>query len=721
TPSRYALNMSPNAGLADVTWGGATGIGDPVDRYDIQDQIFRTAFGTNNRITISGGSAETQFFLSGSYRKEEGIVRPTDYSRANIRANITQQISDKFTVTARSSVMQSTTNYVVEGEQTQGVLTSVIFTPTAFDPNFDDNLGRYPYNPILGANPLNVIESFETPEKIARFTGGVEADFRPSDNLRIRYVAGIDDYRQEAKYFRPPYSLSAGYTGSIQNPVRLSRQFNNDLTATHIAATDRDMTFTTTAGFRYTSDRGESLWLSASDMPFGANLVSGATQFASQGYSEYHTMGWFLEEQVNYQDRLYLTAGLNREASSAFGASERWQMFPRVGISYLLGETDFWQSKLGNTISSFRLRAAYGQTGGQPPTLYSGFNHYADVAFAGMPGLVPSSVMGNSNLKPERQAELEAGFEAGLFDDRAQLELTYYDKTVTDLVMPIPLPPSTGFSSQFQNIGTLGNSGLEIALNTVNIDRPGFSWSSRIQYATNNNVVEQLVAEDDTLVFGYLNAVIEGQSVGVFFGRVYARDASGNIDYQPWGVDNLMLPYRKRSDDGTTWAREVIGDPNPDFTASVLNTFSVGQNVEISFLLDGRFGNDVANFSRRISEYFGADKVIEREISGDTIPRTFTLNPTGRIGIYEEYIEDGSFVKLREMSVQFRVNQPWVTQLGAESLLIRLAGRNLYTWTNYTGLDPEVNLFAANTVARGVDFANTPLPRTFTFSLTLNF
>jgi len=155
--------------------------------------------------------------------------------------------------------------------------------------------------------------------------------------------------------------------------------------------------------------------------------------------------------------------------------------------------------------------------------------------------------------------------------------------------------------------------------------------------------------------------------------------------------------------------------------ASLLNTFEIGRRFEVSVLLDGRFGNDVANFTRRITEFFGADKVIEREISGDTIPRTFDRNPAGRINIYEEYIEDGSYVKLREVALRIRFDQPWVRRFGAETIDLRVAGRNLVTWTDYRGLDPEINLFTSNTVARGVDFANTPNPRTFTLRVQLQF
>jgi hypothetical protein len=423
-----------------------------------------------------------------------------------------------------------------------------------------------------------------------------------------------------------------------------------------------------------------------------------------------------------------VTGGINFDASSAFGEDERWQLFPRLGASWVLSDEPAFANSVGSVFSSLRVRGAYGQTGGQPPGAYTRFANYNDVSYAGRPGLVASTIVGNPNLKPERQREFEVGFDAGVIEDRAQLEFTYYDKKTRDLVLQVPVPRSTGALTQFQNIGVLTNKGVEVSLNTININRPNFTWRTRLTYAANRNRIEELAASSDTLIFGYLNAVIEGQPVGVFYGGIYARDEDGNIVYAPVTADSLLLPVRGRDTltlpggvTSTPFANRIIGDPNPDFTMALSNTFDLPRGIQLSVLLDGRFGNDVANFTRRITEFFGSDKILEREANGDTIPMTFGRNPAGRISIYEEYIEDGSFIKLREVAVSKRFEGAWLGRVGAQSMTLRLAGRNLHTWTDYRGLDPEVNLFSAQTVARGVDFATIPLPRTFVANLTFTF
>jgi hypothetical protein len=514
----------------------------------------------------------------------------------------------------------------------------------------------------------------------------------------------------------------------VQAPVQFSRQFNNDLLASYDWTLTPTIGMSSGAGIRYTADNQEVLRAAASGLPPEQTLVGGATQSASQSRTELRTFGGYFEQRLSWNERLYLTGGINFDASSAFGEDERLQFFPRVGVSYVLGEEPAFADAVGGFLSSFRLRGAYGQTGGQPPGAYTRFANFNEVGYAGRPGLVASTVIGNPDLKPERQREYEFGFDAGVLNDRAQLEVTYYDKLTSDLVLSVPVPRSTGALNQFQNIGVLSNKGIEIALNTININRPNFTWQSRITYAANRNRVEQLAGNADTLLFGYLNVVVEGQPVGVFYGGVYARDPDGRISYANVTADSLLLPVRGRdtltlpgNQISTPFAQRIIGDPNPDFTATFSNTFDLPQGVKFSFLLDGRFGNDVANFTRRITEFFGSDAILEREASGDTVRQTFGRNPAGRIQIYEEYIEDGSFVKLREVAISKRFEGAWLQRVGAESVVLRLAGRNLHTWTDYRGLDPEVNLFSAQTVARGVDFATIPLPRTFVANLTFTF
>ena len=732
TPRKFAFNLAPKAGWTDVVFGGADSLGAPVARrYDLQDSVWRRGVSSVTRAAVSGGSGGTTYYVSGSYDDQQAIVQAEGRHRTSVNASITQQLRPTLTLRVRGSLVQNHSNFLPEGEQTQGVLTNLIFTPTSVNPLYDPNLGRYPYNPVLGPNALTVLHTFQAPSDVTRFLGGADLTFQPTPRWTLRYLVGMDDYRQEDKYLQPPFSVSAGFTGSIANPVKMQRDINTEFTASYEARASAGLALTSTLGYRYTSTHTDLLAAGATNLPVEQTTLNGATPSVTQTLAELRTLGGFAEERVGLSDRLFVTGGLNVEGASAFGPDERWQTYPRASASWLVGEEPFFRGGgLGRRISSLRLRLAYGETGGQPPNQYAQFDNYVNVGFNGKPGLVPSGLKGNPGLRPERQREIEGGMDVGLFHERALAELTYYHRRTSDLVLSVPLPPSTGQTSQLQNVGIVSDRGWEAALTTVNADQASFGWRTRLSLAHDQNRVDRLVTASDTLVFDYLNAVIPGQPIGVFFGGYYARTTDGGIAYAPVNVTmqgrtySLTLPVRGMDTlpgGAVVAGRKVIGDPNPSLIASLSNTVTLGRRLELSVLLDGRFGNDVANFTRRITELFGVDRVVEREITGDTIPRTFSLNPAGRSLIYEEYIEDGSFVKLREIALAIHFDRPFGRRFGADAMDLRLSARNLHTWTSYRGLDPEVNLFAASTVSRGVDFANTPNPRTLTASVSFTF
>lgn len=727
TPGFLRLNMEPRIGPADIAADPSLGArrGRDTIRTDIQDQVFQTGIGTSNQLSVSGGSEGTTYYLSGNWNDEEGIVRSTGYNRYGARARVTQRLSSWLEVGLNGSFLNATTSLVPEGEQTQGILTSIIFTPTYFNPaSFDSTAARRRYSPVIGTNVLDVIENWDAETQVTRFLGNVQLTATPIRNLTVTYLAGLDDGREESRYLQPRFATSATFNGSLQTPVRSVRRFNNDVTASLETRVSDALGLTSTAGFRYTQDRTNVIRSAVSDLTPGFETLVGAVQSAEQSVVELRTLATYFQERVAIADRFFLTAGVNLEGASAFGADQRYQLFPRISGSWVVDEQPgFAEGMLGRAFSSLRLRAAYGETGGQPPSEYLNQVTYTNVLFGGRPGIRPPVIRENLELKPERQREWEVGTDAAFLDGRVGLELTYYDKRTSDLVLSIPLAPSSGFQNQFRNVGELTNRGVELSLSAAPVQRRDFSWNTRLLFARNRNQIEKLNQQSDTIAFEYLNAVIEGEPIGVFLGRTYPRDAAGNIVLL--GPNRVPFARRDtvfnadRSVRSIVIHREVIGDPNPDFTASLQNNFTV-RGVELGFLLDGKFGQDVANFTRRSSDFFGSSPNAGVEARGDTIANTFVRN-TERNLLFEEFIEDGSFVKLREVSLAYRFDAPWVRRFGASDVGLRVAGRNLHTWTNYSGVDPEINIFAASSVARGVDFATTPIPRTVVVGLDFNF
>ncbi|MBW3571544.1 MAG: SusC/RagA family TonB-linked outer membrane protein, partial [Gemmatimonadetes bacterium] len=467
TPGYFPINQAPRAGLGDVSFlrkpdGSRYALGDPITRYNVQPQIFQTAPGFNSHLSISGGSGGSTYYMSGGWTDQEGIIRSTGHEKRTVRGKITQRVSDVLEVALNGSYIQSNTRYQAEGEQTAGALTIALFTPTGFNYAFDPELGRFPYTPIITANPLQVLREVRAEANVDRLLGSVQGTLSPTDNLTVTALLGLDDSREANLLLQPPYSTGPAFTGFISNPVRSIRRYNADVTANLETPLGSAMRLTSTLGSRYTSDHTNTVRAGAENLPPGQETVGGATQFASQGIIEVRTFGAFLQERLAISERLFLTGALNMEASSAFGAEERWQLFPRAGASWVVDEMPFWEGNpAARVVSALRLRGSYGQTGGQPPAAYGIFNNFTDVIFAGRPGQAGSTVLGNPNLKPERQREWEGGFDVGLLNDRAILEFTIYDQLTRDVVLLRSLQSSSGFDVQYQNIGEISNRGIE--------------------------------------------------------------------------------------------------------------------------------------------------------------------------------------------------------------------------------------------------------------------
>jgi hypothetical protein len=505
-----------------------------------------------------------------------------------------------------------------------------------------------------------------------------------------------------------------------------------------------DFQLTTSAGVNYTHQRIRNTIATATNLiPIVEVVSGGATPAAAQSIVELKTFGFYAQEQIGWRDRLFLTGAVRWDASSTFGPDERWQVFPKASLSYVVSEDDWFRALVSEgTVSSLRLRTALGFAGNQPSVLnaYSRFDDYVSTSFDNKPGVVNSITLGNAALKPERQREWEVGADIGLLNDRISLEVTHYDKLVSDLLFFRPVATSTGYSRQFSAIGSMSNKGWELLARTINVDQPNFRWDMTAVYSRNRNRVESLEIPSFQSATGYPNRIRQGDPVGIFYGvyavrncqtGAYLLDSLGRL--RPSTSLPADVAQRRAMAGGNCAdsASKVLGDPNPDWVGSLLNEFQIGKALRVRVFLDGSFGNDVMNLSRRIRDLGPALNSAENEAEflpyGD--PRK---KPPGyfarRLGIFSEYVEDGSFVKLREVSASYTFTQPVVRRYFADGIELTLSGRNLHTWSDYSGYDPEGNLFGQNapglttTAAdRGFDFASVPIPRTWSASLRFTY
>lgn len=698
-PKRIDFALTPVTFATDATNPDRV----PATRYDHQDLVFRDGSQMDHHLSVSGGAGDTRYYFSGSFSEEIGIMRGADHNRLNARMNVDQGFGS-FQLSVGANYIRTNADLIVNGEAGEGgILTQIVFTPTLTDLTArNPETGRFINAGGAGPNPLEVLEDWDIGQEVDRFIGSLQGRWSPIQPLTLEYRFGYDNYQMETSQFIPNGS-SAAPTGRAVSINRFSTLINNDVIGSYQWGGDR-VAMTTSAGMNHTYTRSENLNATSTELPPGTRLVRGAVQTASQGLVETTTLGFFGQQQFGFNDRIFLTGALRMDASSTFGPDERWQMYPKVSGSWVVSEESFMESLSGTWLNQLRLRAALGFAGNQPPlgSAYARFDRYPGTVNINRNGLVPSTQLGNPNLKPERQREFEAGVDVSVFDERLGLAFTYYNQYTEDLLLSRPFAPSTGVGTRLENVGELSNRGVELELNTVNLQSGDFRWTSGVIYSRNRNRVEKLDVAPFSL--GYTNRVEVGHPIGVHRMAAYQRDPqTGQI------LTDEIGPL------GTGTANpQIVGNPWPDWTGSLSNELAY-RNVSLSFLLDGQFGHELWNQTQRIQDIFGAgplfDQLLRNEITQATRARLQ--------GIWEHYLEDASFVKLRQVALRWSTSGDWLNRVGASSLQLELLGRNLHTWTDYTGYDPEINMFGLSTVERGTDFAVYPNARTYTIGVRL--
>lgn len=700
---RLKLNMAP-----------LDAAGNPVTRYDYQDQIFQTGNLKETHVSAEGGSDRTTYYLGGGYTGEEGIVKASSSRRTNGRVNVSQTLHQKLRVNVGANYVNSKAQFEPNGESGQGVITAILFTPTTF--SFFPVNGVYPQAPTGSgfANPLAVIDLWKAPQTVNRFIGSANAMYTPRENLVMQYTLGYDGYQMEADQFIPRNTIASEPTGYTTAVLRDSRIINNDGVATYTTHPSQSLVLGSSLGFNQTTQFISTTTATARDLLATGQLVSaGAVPAAGQSRYDLVTLGFYGQQTVAWRDRLYLTGAVRRDASSTFGSNERWQWYPKLSASYVLGDEPwFRESAIGKPFSSLRLRSALGFAGNQPSiaNAYSSFDTYVKVVNNDRVGVVNSLALGNDKLRPERQREVEFGADFGFLGDRLTAEATAYDKKVTDALLSRPLPTSSGYSSILDNIGEISNRGVELLLRSTNVDRPRFRWESTVTYSTNRNRVDKLIGAPFTL--GYANRVEQGQPIGYFYAELPAKNAAGTDSLDA----NGLIVRRSPTVSGK------VGDPNPDWLGSFLNEMDFGRSLHLRVLFDGSFGGDVLNFTKRTMDTFGTSADAAKELLPVGDPnRVAPGYARSKRFFYGEYTEDGSYVKLREIALTMNLMPSLARAVRADNLALTLSGRNLYTWTKYSGFDPEMNLFGQLTVERGNDFGTYPIPRMFTVGLTASF
>ena len=711
----------------------------PVTRYDYQDYIFDPGIGTDNNISIRGGTERTKYFASAAYLYNEGIVRNTDYQRYSFRTNIDQTITNSLTFSAGLNYINSTSNEKPNGQSFFSPINSINIIGNFHNIWERDALGNLKAVGERGrVNPVSIIEDFKQRQRTSRILANANLKFNPIQNLNFNYTLGIDNYSQEGTTFIPPFAYNVspaffgggfpinetqnGYASAANNTFF---QINHDLSGNYTYNISADLAATTQLGYSVQYERNHYLLAQGRGLAPIVETVPGATTILPPADDRYELSisGTYLQQNFRFKNQLFLTGALRLDGSSVFGEDERNQLYTKASASYVLSGADYWNFGFWNL---FKLRAAYGESGNLTGIgAYSRFNTYSSIPLVGRTASTSSTTLANENVKPERQQEWEFGTDLGFFGDRLGISFNYYIKNVKDLLINRFVAPTTGYSSLLDNIGSLRNKGFEVVVNAAPVVSNDFRWNVTGIFNRNRN---KAVRIGQSLILFSTNAgapvaIIEGQPIGVFYGTFFAKDGNGeevkNAAGFPLierGTQNGTLSYTPGRDanglpTGAT-LRKVVGDPNPDYTASLTNELSY-RKFDLRVQLDAVQGVDVWNADWRTRQGVGSGEIAEMEHNG-VVPRGYI---NSRYAIEEWRVDDGSFVKLREVSLSYRLGRFKTLN----DITLSLSGRNLFSWDDYKGYDPEVNAAGQSTVLRAIDFGAIPIPRTYSFGIAARF
>ena len=627
-------------------------------------------------------------------------------------------------------------------------------------------------------NPFFVLNEYENTSELNRIVGNTNIDYIPFDWLTVKHTFGVD-YYTDVRLEGFPLTSSGGLTAGVGEVLRVdivNYALDHNLTATASYTYNENLGGSLTIGQNLNSEkvRGNSVWGTTLIAPRPFALQNTVDWIPQETRSLVHREGYFAQATADLYDQVYLTAAVRNDGFSTFGASTRRHWFPKVSAAWTFTSLLYPENEGTGILSFGKVRAAWGETGREPivyqtitafqtgsnTTTWGEFLNYTQ---QGVGGLVTGFRKGNTALKPERTEEYELGFDLGLFDQRADLSFTYYDGTSTDVILSRPVPYSTGFRSILDNAAEITNQGVEISLNMRPVTNENLAWDVGLQWSRNDNLVTDLagaefVSRSPGTFTGNIASMTKGYPAGVFRGGDFVRcgrgltvssvdidNTAGHCQGAPAGAIYLAADGRPRND-GTD---RVIGDPNPDWMGSVRSSLTFLKRWQLSGLLDIREGGQTWNGTKGALYNFGTHKdtevrgssVLIREylpeaksnlkgskFAGPGVDVETVLNQNwfqtignSFSGPDQQDFEDASFVKLRELSLSYTADQPWVrNRLGLTSIDVRVSGRNLKTWTDYTGVDPETNLSGAEVFATGVDYFNNPASRSFVLSFGLN-
>jgi len=685
---------------------------------------------TTADVTASGGTDKTKFYFSGSYTDQDGILIGNTFQRISGRLNVDHEVSKLFKFGANLSVSRTKGRRVAADNAFTTPMQIVALAPIT--PVRDENgeLNDRPittyYNPLL---------DFEGTKNIAtgfRNLSNIYGQLSFTRNFSFRSELGLDIFNQERNaYYGTKTYTGGGTTGGygISEWLRTVNLNTNNYFNYHNTFSDRhDLDVVLGTSFqKVTTDdayvEGEGFPVDDLNKLASAGQITGG----SSTQTNYSFVSYFLRINYKFNDKYILNLSGRIDGSSRFGKDSRYGFFPAISAGWIISNESFLSGS--DFLSFLKLRASYGFTGtadgiGDFPQL----GLWTASKYNLLSGLVPSQLP-NPELKWEQSKQTDIGLDFGFLNNRITGELDYYIRKTSNLLYNVPVPGTSGFTTQYQNVGSMENKGVELVLNANIIDGRDFKWSAGGNISWNQNKITRLDGDTDTLPGNdgrYLNSLIVGQPIGIFYGPKYAGVDPANGDALYYLADG-----KTTTNDYNDAGNFVVGNPNPKFFYG-FNTNVSFKGIELLVLFQGVYGNKIMNgaggFMSANGDWFDnqtKDQLRRWQNPGDItdVPQArlaWLGNPSNGIAASSRYIEDGSYLRLKTLTLSYNLPASIMKAAKLRSARIFVSGQNLLTFTNYTGWDPEVNSdYRSGNRNQGGDFYSAPQIKTISFGINL--
>ncbi|MEM9671711.1 MAG: SusC/RagA family TonB-linked outer membrane protein [Bacteroidota bacterium] len=745
-----------------------------------EDQVFQTGYFVDNYLSMSGGNENGNFLLSLGHMTQEGIYRGvSDYDRSTIRLNANRKFGDIVRVSSNATYARTISNRIQTGSNLNGLYLGMLRAAPDF--NGEDYIGNYfaspeaapilnrhrSYrrylannpNPIYN-NPLWTINELQNSTVVNRFIMSAEIGIKPVNWFEFIARGGADAYEDQRITYFPVHSAGANSGGRNEEFIFGETQLNFDAIGRFSFALSPDISSSVNLGWNinqrnYNRVGGIMQNFLIPDGPLNFSNSVGADRFPSDTETIIRSTRTYATANFGFYDQLFINATGAMESASSFGEDKTF-FYPSADLAW-----QFTQLMNSSSFLSFgKLRAGYGQVGVQPDPHRTGTDFEAvsvdDILFGswgavlsgvgyGNGAFVQSDQQGDPNLRPEIKTEWEIGTDLRFFNDRLRTGFTYYQNEINDLLLEVAVAPSVGFETSYTNAGSMENRGWEVDLGYTIYNKG--DWNIELFANANQNINEITSlggSEGDVITLGGFSTLTSsvakvGEPLSALFGGVYLRNADGSLDLDENNFPQVAPDF------------DVIGDPNPVWRGGMGGTIS-WKNLSLYALFETFQGSSFAPNTKSVLYNFGKHADTGNEVvvpagglvnyAGETIAAGQTVRGNiqdfgggpvlldeawyttlgqGFSNLQEQFIVDGSWTRLREVSLSYSLNsQKFREKTKLQSIDFSLRGRNLILWTDVVGIDPETSLDGA-TVARGQDYFNNPGTRSYIFSISINY